>query len=130
MLSTNVSDYSRGPKPSLIHPFIPVPSAPLPPSSPPRPAPVWALHTIMTRATGISEGNFILHLSVLSWGYFFKLNEMSKSIWPFATQDLGSQGQGRLSRNISWTSCCGATGLAASLEHRDAGSIPGPAQLP
>ena len=27
-----------------------------------------------------------------------------------------------------WSSCCGATGLAASLEQWDSGSVPGPAQ--
>ena len=27
-----------------------------------------------------------------------------------------------------WSSCCGATGLAATLQHQDAGSIPGRAQ--
>ena len=37
-------------------------------------------------------------------------------------------GKGRLKKKLTWSSCCGVRGLAASLQRQNAGSIPSPAQ--
>lgn len=91
--SINASNYLRGQSPSLIHCFIPVTCTTLASSSAPHLTSTQhrAWYTIATRST-YTKANWILHLSVLKLGLHFKLSKMAKSIWPFATPDLGSQG--------------------------------------